>query len=162
VQHVEDKDLGFRDMVKAAAKLDGLELRNGILDHTLRYPKTPGAKGTEISKVAAMLGVFRAIGGGYDSQAGVIDAAMDQILKDVHHGRHRPAQRIHQLIGLRIQAAQRASLSGVISKRTGRMWKAIRSTVFEAGKIGARRGSAARGTVAAGDDPKRPRATDGV
>lgn len=161
MQHVEDKDLGFDDMVKAAAKLDGLELRNGILDHTLRYPPTVGAKGQKISKVAMIHGVWKAIGSGYDSQAGTIDAAMTQILKDVHHGRHRPAQRIHNLIGIRIQAAQRAALSGVISKRTGRMWKAIRSTVFEGGRVGAR-GSAAKGTKAAGDDPRRPRPTDGV
>ena len=162
MQHVLDKDLGFSDMVKAAAKVDGLELRNGILDHTLRYPKSAGgAKGAEIAKVAMINKLFRAIGRGYDSQAGVIDAAMVQLLKDIHGGKHRPAQRIQELIGVRIQGAQRAALAGYIERNTGRMWNAIRSTVFEEGRVGAR-GSAATGKVAAGDNPRQPKATDGV
>ncbi len=160
-RHVEDKDLGFRAMVKAATKVDGLELRNGILDHTIRYAKSASAKGQFVSKVAAILGLHQVIGRGYDSQAGAIDAGMIQLLKDIHNGVPNPAARIHVLMGVRIQGAQRAALDGLIQRRTGRMRLAIRSTVFEEGRIGAR-GSAASGKRAAGDDPRKPKASQAI
>ena len=160
-RHVEDKDLGFADMVKAAAKVDGLELRNGILDPGLRYPKSANAKGQLISKVAAILGVHQAIGSGYDSQAQIIDAGMIELLKAIHNGKPNPARQIHVLMGVRIQAAQRKRLDALLHRRTGRMSEAIRSTVFEGGRVGAR-GSAASGKRAAGDNPRAPKAGQAV
>lgn len=164
MQHVEDKDLGFRDMVRAAAKVDGLELRNGILDHTLRYPKSANAKGQTISRVAMINRIYEAISAGYDAQAGTIDAVTAKLLRYVHEGGDLPAEFIQRELGIKIQASQRAALSNIVRKRTGRMWKAIRSTVFEEGRITGARGarSGARGKVAAGDDPKRPKPTESV
>jgi hypothetical protein len=159
--HVEDKDLGFGDMIKAAAKVNGLELRNGILDNNLRYPKSDNAKGQLISRVASILGIHQAIGSGYDAQLAAIDAGMAQLLKDVHAGTTSPAERIHELIGAPIRDAQRAQLDGLITHRTGRMRESIRSTVFEGGRVGAR-GSAAAGKVAAGDNPRQPKAGQAV
>ncbi len=151
----------MRDMIKAATKIDGLEQRNGILDHTLRYSKSANAKGQFISKVAAILGVHKAIGAGYDNESGTVDAAMSKLLKEIHNGVANPAQRIHELIGKRIQEAQRDHLDALLHRRTGRMREAIRSTVFEEGRVGDR-GSAASGKRAAGDMPRKPKANQAI
>jgi len=162
VQHVEDKDLGFGAMARATAKADGLELRNGILNWKLRYPRSGGgARGQEVAKVAAILRVHTAIASGYDAARGSTDAAFDRIHKELLAGRTDTPQRIHALMGKPIQAAMRAAAMRVVQRRSGRMAKAIRSTVFEGGRVGSRR-AASSGTVAAGDDPRRPREGDAV
>lgn len=159
--HVEDRDLGWAAMVRAAAKADGLELRNGILDHRLRYPATSGAEGQFISKVAAIHGVFRAISQGYDMSRSDIDVGMRRLLVAIHDGRGDAGELIQELIGEPIQKRQRNALLSLLKKRTGRMWKAIRSTVFADGRIGSTR-AAYRGTRVAGDDPSEPKGTQQV
>jgi len=165
--HVEDKDLGFKAMVKAARKADGLELRNGQLNPALRYPRTRGAKGQTIGKVAAIHGVHRAIGEGYDTKRSTIDQGMKRVLQGIHKGRADGAVLIYKLLGIPIRRAQRAAAARLginidgTKGSTGRMRKAIIATVFEGGRVGAR-GAASSGEVAAGDDPKRPKPNEAV
>lgn len=158
---VEDKDLGYGAMVKAAIKADGLELRNGFLDHRIRYPRSRSAEGQLVAKVAAILGLHAAISSGYDQERGTIESGMRQLLIDIHNGKGTPADRIQELIGKPIQESQRAAIYRLVHRQTGRMAEAIRSTVFEGGRVGGR-GAASKGKVVAGDNPRRPTAREGV
>lgn len=158
---VVDKDLGWRAIARAAAQVDGMELRNGILDHRLRYKSSTNAEGQYISKVAAIHGVYRAIADGYEDKRGNTDAGMNKLLRAIHAGTSNPAALIHELIGVPIRDAMRSAVYRVVKRKSGRMAAAVRSTVFAAGRIGTRQ-AGFRGKKLAGDNPSAPKASQGV
>lgn len=160
MREVEDKDLGFRAMRKAAMKIDGLELRMGILDHRLRYP-AKGGKGQFIAKVAGIHKIHAMIAAGYDAQRSTIDAGTNQVLAAIHNGAQHPAQEIYNRIGKPVRESMRKRIYQTLRRQTGRMAEAVRATVFEEGCIGSK-SAAYRGTVAAGDNPSLPKASTAV
>ncbi len=158
---VIDKDLGWIAIQRAAAKADGLELRNGYLDHRQRYPKSANAKGQSISKVAMFHGLYKAVSEGYEQQRQNTDAGLMRVLKAIHAGKGHPGELIHRIIGVPIRDAMRAAVYRLVRRRSGRSAAAIRSTVFDAGKVGTR-SAGYRGKVVAGDNPSQPTATQAV
>jgi len=156
MSRVEDKDRGWKKVKAAAARADGLELRAGILNWKLRYPKRGNSPGTEIAKVAGILKIHKAIGEAYDAERGTVDAAFDAVHKHVVEGKTGIADLIFKRIGIPLRERMRKVAMGKVRRRTGRMEEAIRATVFDGVRPGGR-GPAHAGTVVAGDDPKRPR-----
>lgn len=159
---VEDRDKKWKGLVKALAAADGLELRAGIMNWKLRYPKSgAGTKGTEIAKVAGILQIYAAISAGYDSQRGTIDAAFQRLHTALIEGKVDIAELMYRSMGIPLREAMRKQAMQVVSRRTGRMERAIRATVFENVRVG-RKGPMHAGEVAAGDDPLKPKATEKI
>jgi hypothetical protein len=102
---VVDKDFGWAAMVRAAAKADGLELRNGILDWRKRYKRTKNAQGQQIAKVAGIHKMYGAIADGYEQERGTIDSGMVTLLKRIHAGVPNVGDVIYELMGRPIQVA---------------------------------------------------------
>jgi len=150
------------DKIKYSAQdIDGLELRIGILDPRIAYPSTRGSKGAAVAKVAGVHQIHRAISAGYDARSPEIDAAQRKILVSIHQGRGKAADLIYDLIGKPVRDAMRSEVYRIVKRNSGRMAEALRATVFRAGRLGSR-GAASAGTVMAGDDPKRPKATEKI
>jgi len=156
---VQDKDRKWRGFVKAAAAADGLELRIGIENWKLRYPKDMG--GTEVAKVAGILQIYSAIGEAYDSKRGAIEAAFEQLHDHLIAGKPGIADFIYRRMGLPVRDLMREKAMQIVTRRTGRMEEMIRATVFENVRPG-RKGPTHAGEVAAGDDPLGPKASEKI
>lgn len=154
MRDVEDRDRGWKDIKLAAARADGLELRVGIMNSRLKYPG-----GTEIGKVAGILKIYEATGAAYDESRGDLDSAFERLHTFLLRGGRGIADYIYRQMGEMLKERMRQKAMAMVQRRTGRMEESIRATVFESVRVG-RRGPAHVGTVAAGDDPKRPRPSE--
>ena len=157
--HVEDKKTRWKGITHAVAAADGLELRIGLMNWKLRYPKKRGR--TEIAKVAGILQIYPAISGGYDKQRATIDTAFARVHAHLLAGKPEVEELIYRIMGVPVRDAMRAAAMKLVNRQSGRMELAIRATVFDNVKPG-RRGPMHTGDVVAGDDPKRPKPSEAL
>jgi hypothetical protein len=142
---VRDIDRGWQTAFKSIVKAEGLVVKVGYLSGVPKYPKKEG--GSPVVKVAAVHGMIKVLANAFDGMRGEINKRVDLAHGDIIKGRD-PGEALHDHVGLSIRQRYRFSVAETITPRSGRLQAAIRATVFDGSK------------VVAGDNPRRPRASD--
>lgn len=146
---VVDRDLGWNAAIDRIIEAEGMQVRAGILSGIPKYPKSgAGKKGSQVAKVGAVHGFVKGFGNVFDRVQGDIAVLLDGAHGQILAG--RSAAQALEPIGRYLRDAFRREVKDRGFVKSGRLLSAVRGAVFD----GAKR--------VAGDDPRRPRATDAV